>query len=116
MKNIINHKKLKRHTEEGIINKFKKQLLDIALQSMEGLSDYGHKLIEVEEIGSISHVRLKENKIRIENLNLKLQISNQNKIEVTACRFNDLNQKREIETHPEKKISRNDFFVSFLCV
>lgn len=45
-----------------------------------------------------------------------MQLSNQNKIEVTACRFNDLNQKKEIETHPEKKISRNDFFVSFLSV
>lgn len=61
MRNIINHKNIKRHTEEGIINKFKEQLSDIGLQSMEGLSDYGHKLIEVEEIGSVSHVRLKKN-------------------------------------------------------
>ena len=61
MINIINHKKIKRHTEEAIINKFKEQLSDIALQSMEGFSDYGHKLIEVEEIGTISHVRLKKN-------------------------------------------------------
>lgn len=45
-----------------------------------------------------------------------MQTSDQNKIEVTACRFNDLNQKKEIEMHPEKKISRNDFFVSFLHV
>jgi len=45
-----------------------------------------------------------------------LQTSGQNKIEVTACRFNDLNQKNEIEMHAEKKISRNDFFVSSLCV
>jgi len=45
-----------------------------------------------------------------------LQASDQNKVEVTACRFNDLNQKKEIEMHPEKKMSRNDFFVSFLYV
>jgi len=43
-----------------------------------------------------------------------LQTSDQNKIKVTACRFNDLNQKKEIENHPENNISRNDFFVSFL--
>ncbi|XP_060838961.1 cathepsin F-like isoform X4 [Rhopalosiphum padi] len=78
-------------------NKFIEQLSDIAMQSMEGFSDYGHKLIEVEEIGNISHT------------------SNQNKIEITACRFNDLNQKKEIENHPEKKISRNDFFVCDVC-
>ncbi|XP_026808389.1 probable cysteine protease RD19C isoform X3 [Rhopalosiphum maidis] len=36
-------------------NKFIEQLSDIAMQSMEGFSDYGHKLIEVEEIGNISH-------------------------------------------------------------
>lgn len=60
MRNIINHKKIKRDTEEGI-NKFIEQLSDIALKSMNGLSDYGHKLIEVEEIGNISRVRLKYN-------------------------------------------------------
>jgi len=60
VRNIINHKKIKRDTEEGI-NKFIEQLSDIALKSMNGLSDYGHKLIEVEEIGNISRVRLKYN-------------------------------------------------------
>jgi len=53
--------------------------------------------------------------MRKENLNSNLQTSDQNKIEVTACRFNDLNQKKEIEMHHEKKILRNDFFVSLLC-
>uniref|UniRef100_A0A2S2NDX9 Kazal-like domain-containing protein n=1 Tax=Schizaphis graminum TaxID=13262 RepID=A0A2S2NDX9_SCHGA len=84
----------KRKTEN---KKFIEQLSDIAMQSMEGFSDYGHKLIEVEEIGNVSHT------------------SNQNKIEIIACRFNDLNQKKEIENHPEKKISRNDFFVCDVC-
>jgi len=51
---------MKRDTEEGI-NTFIKQLSDIALKSMKGLSDYGHKLIEVEEVGNISRVRLKYN-------------------------------------------------------
>lgn len=96
MRNIINHKKIKRDTEEEI-NKFTEQLSDIALKSMKELSDYGHKLMEVEAIDNISRT------------------SDQNKIEVTACRFNDLNQKKEIEMHPEKKISRNDFFVCDVC-
>jgi hypothetical protein len=55
VRNIINHKKMKRDTEEGI-NTFIKQLSDIALKSMKGLSDYGHKLIEVEEVGNVSRV------------------------------------------------------------
>lgn len=60
MRNIINHKKIKRDTEEGI-NKFIEQLSDVALKSMKEFSNYGHKLIEVEEIGNISRVRLKYN-------------------------------------------------------
>jgi len=58
VRNIINHKKIKRDTEEEI-NKFINQLSEIALKSMKGLSDNGHKLIEVEAIGNISRVRLK---------------------------------------------------------
>lgn len=60
MRNIINHKKIKRDTEEEI-NKFIEQLSDVALKSMKEFSNYGHKLIEVEEIGNISLVRLKYN-------------------------------------------------------
>jgi len=56
----INHKRFKRHTEQGI-NTFIEQLSDIAMKLMERSSDYGHKLIEVEEIGNISRVRLKYN-------------------------------------------------------
>jgi len=58
VRNNINHKKIKRDTEEEI-NKFTEQLSDITLKSMKGSSDYGHKLIEVEAIGNISRVRLK---------------------------------------------------------
>jgi len=57
---MINHKKIKRDTEEEI-SKFINQLSDIALKSMKGFSDYGHKLIEAEAIGNISSVRLKYN-------------------------------------------------------
>jgi len=49
-------KRLKRQTEQE--DTFLNKLTGIALKEIEGLSDYGHKLIEVEEIGNVSHVRL----------------------------------------------------------
>jgi len=42
-----------------------------------------------------------------------LQTNVQNKIKVWACRFNDLNQKKKINKHPEKNVTLIDFFVSF---
>lgn len=49
--------KIKRQTELENYE-FINQLSNIAMQAIEGLSDYGHKLIKVEEIGNISNVKL----------------------------------------------------------
>lgn len=57
----VDHTIIKRHTEQVINQTFFEQLSDIAMKSMADLSDYGHKLIEVEEIGNISRVRFKYN-------------------------------------------------------
>lgn len=42
-----------------------------------------------------------------------LQTLVQNEIKVSACRFNDINQKNELNNHPEINVTWNDFFVSF---
>jgi len=47
------------------------------------------------------------------NLNLYLQTFVTNEIEIRTCNFNDLNQKKEIEEHPEKIVEWSDFRVSF---
>lgn len=53
----INQKRIKRQTELENYE-FIKQLSNIAMKAMEGLSDYGHKLIKIEEIGNVSYVKL----------------------------------------------------------
>lgn len=52
----ITQNKIKRQTEKEN-NEFIKQLSNIAIKEMEGLSDYGHKIIGIEEIGNVSRVR-----------------------------------------------------------
>lgn len=42
-----------------------------------------------------------------------LQTSVQNIIKVSACRFNNLTQKKEIDEYTEKSVTFNDFIVSF---
>lgn len=54
--NIL-QRRIKRQTEQNNCT-FIKQLTDSALKEMERFSDYGHKLIEVENIGIVSNVRL----------------------------------------------------------
>lgn len=53
----IDQNRIKRQTELEN-HEFIKQLSNIAMKAMEGLSDYGHKLITAEEIGNVSYVKI----------------------------------------------------------
>ncbi|VVC40349.1 Hypothetical protein CINCED_3A011948 [Cinara cedri] len=92
----LNEKRVKRQSDQEN-SEFIKELANLALKSLKSHSDYGHKLIQVEQVGNVSRILL------------------ENKIKVSACRFNSLNQKKDLDMHPEKNVTWDDFFVCDVC-